>query len=87
MTVTSELGNLRYPVLKGIMAAAKKQPAIWSPADIGLEGGEVGSAGRKLALAKLYQPVKEARCEMVEGETGAEAGANLALKLREAKVI
>lgn len=87
VTVTSELGNLRYPVLKGIMAAAKKQPTVWSPADLGLDGAEVGASGRKLGLDKLYQPVKEARCEMVQGETAAEAGANLALKLREAKVI
>lgn len=87
VTVTSELGNLRYPVLKGIMAAAKKQPTVWSPSDIGLEAADVGAAGRRLALDRLYQPVKEAKCEMVEGENGAEAGANLALKLREAKVI
>jgi len=87
VTVTSELGNLRYPVLKGIMAAAKKQPTIWKPADLGLEAGEVGAPGRKLALDRLYQPFKEAKCEIVDGETGAEAGANLALKLREAKVI
>jgi len=87
VTVTSELGNLRYPVLKGIMAAAKKQPTVWSPSDIGLEAADVGAAGRRLALDRLYQPVKEAKCEMVAGENGAEAGANLALKLREAKVI
>jgi electron transfer flavoprotein beta subunit len=87
VTVTSELGNLRYAVLKGIMAAAKKQPQVWKPADIGLDAAEVGSAGRRLKLDRLYQPVKEAHCEMVEGETAAEAGASLALRLRQAKVI
>jgi len=87
VTVTSELGNLRYPVLKGIMAAAKKQPTIWKPEDLGLDPAEIGSSGRKLGLSKLYQPVKEARCEMIDGESPAEAGANLAIKLREAKVI
>jgi electron transfer flavoprotein beta subunit len=87
ITVTSELGNLRYAVLKGIMAAARKQPIIWKPADLGLEESHVGAAGRRLALDRLYQPVKEAHCEMVEGETAAEAGANLALRLRQAKVI
>jgi electron transfer flavoprotein beta subunit len=38
-------------------------------------------------LDKLFQPVKEAKCEMVEGETPTEAGANLAVKLREAKLL
>ena len=87
VTVTSELGNLRYAVLKGIMAAAKKQPQVWKPADIGLDETEVGAAGRRLALNRLYQPVKEAHCEVIEGETAAEAGENLATWLRQAKVI
>ncbi|MCK5212298.1 MAG: electron transfer flavoprotein subunit beta/FixA family protein [Dehalococcoidia bacterium] len=87
VTVTSELGNLRYAILRGIMAAAKKQPVVWTPSDLGLEPSEVGAQGRRLTLSRLYQPVKEARCDIVEGETPAEAGANLALRLREAKVI
>lgn len=87
ITVTSELGNLRYAVLKGIMAAAKKQPTVWKPADIGLDPSQVGAAGRNTKLVRLFQPVKEARCEIVEGESPAEAGANLAVRLREAKVL
>jgi len=87
VTVTSELGNLRYAVLKGIMAAAKKQPTVWKPADMGLEQSQVGSAGRNTKLVRLFQPVKEAKCEIIEGESAAEAGANLALRLREAKVL
>ncbi len=87
VTVTSELGALRYAALKGIMAAAKKQPVIWKPADIGLEPSEVGDAGRRTRLEKLFQPVKEGKCEIIEGETPAEAGANLATRLREAKLL
>jgi len=87
VTVTSELGALRYAALKGIMAAAKKQPVIWKPADLGLETSQIGAAGRRSKLNKLFQPVKEAKCEMIEGETLAEAGTNLAIKLREAKLL
>jgi electron transfer flavoprotein beta subunit len=85
LTITSELGDLRYAALKGIMAAAKKQPIVWKPADIGLEPSQVGAAGRRVKLAKLFQPVRETKCEIIEGDTPAEAGANLAVKLREAK--
>jgi len=87
ITVTSELGDLRYAALKGIMAAAKKQPTIWKPSDIGLEPSQVGAAGRHANLNKLFQPVKEVKCEIIEGETPAEAGANLAVRLREAKLL
>ena len=87
VTVTSELGALRYPALKGIMAAGKKQPIVYKPADIGLESSQVGAAGRRIKLSKLFQPVKEAKCEIIEGENGEEAGVNLALRLREAKLL
>jgi len=87
LTITSELGDLRYAALKGIMAAAKKQPIVWKPADIGLEPSQVGAAGRNVKLAKLFQPVRETKCEIIEADTPAEAGANLAVKLREAKIL
>jgi hypothetical protein len=38
-------------------------------------------------LDKLFQPVKEAKCEIIKGETAVEAGTNLAVRLREAKLI
>jgi len=87
VTVTSELGEPRYAPLKGIMAAAKKQPIIWKPQDIGVDPSKVGGQGRLTKLAKLFQPVKEAKCEIIEGESPAEAAVNLAVRLRKAKVI
>ncbi|HJX69481.1 MAG TPA: electron transfer flavoprotein subunit beta/FixA family protein [Dehalococcoidia bacterium] len=87
VTVTSELGEPRYAPLKGIMAAAKKQPIIWKPQDIGVNPAQIGTQGRISKLGKLFQPVKEAKCEIVGGESPAEAAVNLALRLREAKVI
>ncbi len=87
ITVSNEIGQPRYAALKGIMAAARKQPIVWKPADIGVEASQVGAAGSKSKVNKLYQPAKEGKCEIIGGETPVEAGANLALKLREAKLI
>jgi electron transfer flavoprotein beta subunit len=87
ITVSNELGEPRYPTIKGIMAAKKIEPIIWKPADIGVEPPQVGAAGRHSKLLKLFQPVREGKCEIVEGEEPEEAAANLALKLREAKII
>jgi electron transfer flavoprotein beta subunit len=87
ITVSNELGEARYATLKGIMAAAKKQPTVWKPADIGLEPSQVGAAGRRTKLLKLFQPVKEGKCEIIEADSPAEAGAKLATRLREAKII
>lgn len=87
ITVSNELGEPRYATLKGIMAAARKQPLVWKPADLGLNPAQLGAAGRKTKLLRLFQPVKESKCLVIEGETPAEAGELLAAKLRELKVI
>jgi electron transfer flavoprotein beta subunit len=87
VTVSNEIGEPRYPTMKGIMGAKKKEPIVWSPADIGVEPSEVGAAGRRLKLVKLFQPVREGKCEIIEGEGPEEAGANLAQALRDAKIL
>jgi electron transfer flavoprotein beta subunit len=87
ITVSNELGEARYPTIKGIMAAKRKEPVVWKPGDIGVETSQLGATGRRTKLLKLFQPVREGKCEIIEGENPEEAAASLALKLREAKVL
>ncbi len=87
ITVSNELGEPRYPKITGIMAAKKKEPIIWKPADIGADASQIGAAGRRIKLLKLFQPVHEGKCEIIDGESPEDAAANLALKLREAKIL
>ncbi|MCH8086231.1 MAG: electron transfer flavoprotein subunit beta/FixA family protein [Chloroflexi bacterium] len=82
VTVSNELGQPRYPTLRGIMAAGRKQPTVWSAQDLVLD-----TTASRMKLLKLYQPDKISQCEFIEGGSPAEAGVNLALKLREAKII
>jgi electron transfer flavoprotein beta subunit len=86
-SISHEIGEPRYPTIKGIMAAKKKEPISWAPGDIGVEPSQIGVAGRRTKLAKLFQPVREGKCEVIEGESPEEAGTNLAKKLREAKIL
>jgi len=87
ITVSNEIGEVRYPTIKGIMGAKKKQPVTWTPSDLGLDPASIGAAGSKITLQQLYEPVFEGTCELIEAETPEEAGALLATKLREAKVL
>jgi len=87
ITVSNELGEARYPTIRGIMAAKKKEPIVWKPADIGVEVSQIGAAGRRTRLLKLFQVVREGKCEIIEGDSPEEAAVNLALKLREAKIL
>jgi len=82
ITIGSELGKLRLPNIRGVLAAKKKEPIYWKAADVGASTPE-----RKMKLGKLYQPQRDSRCELIPGITPEEQGANLALKLRELKLI
>ena len=86
ITVSNELGEPRYPTIKGIMEATSKQPVRWRPADISLDPAESGASGRCTQVMELFQPTREGQCELVSGDSPDEIGANLALRLREAKL-
>ena len=84
VTVTNELGEPRYPTLRGIMQASRKQPTNWSTADVGLDASALEP---KLMLTELYIPVSDNQVEVIEGEDDADAGRKLALRLREERLI
>ncbi len=87
VTVSNELGQARYPAIQRIRIANKIQPTIWKPEDVGVEPSSVGKSGRRLKVVKLFQPVNEGSCEIMEGETIEEMAENLARTLRKAKIL
>ena len=87
VTISNEIGEPRYPTIKGIMGAKKIDPVVWKPDDIGIDTSTLGESGRKSKISKLFQPEHEGKCEMAEGETPEEMATNLASKLREAKIL
>lgn len=87
ITVGEEIGELRSPTMAGMIAAKKKGAIIWKPADIGVEPSQIGTSGRRLKLVELSQPVREGKCEVIKGKTPEESAVNLALRLREGKIL
>lgn len=87
ITLSNEHPAPRYPNVKGIMMAKRKEPVVWKPADIGADPAKIGADGRRSRLMKLYQPERDSKCEVVTADTPEEAAAKLAMRLREAKVI
>ena len=80
--VSSELNEPRYPPLRGIMAAGRAQIPVWTAADLGLDG-----VSPKVQLRRLYVETREAKVELIEADSLAEAGIKLADKLREARLV
>ena len=84
VTVSNELGEPRYPALKGIMAANRKQPVKHTLAELGLNAEDLAP---KLELLGLEIPAKSGKAEFIQGDDDAEKGRNLALRLRQERLI
>jgi electron transfer flavoprotein beta subunit len=87
VTAGDEVGIARYPKLRDIMAAGRKQPQVWNAQDLGVDPSTVGDAGALTKVKRLYVEEKSSNVEIITGDSPAEAGVNLALKLRELKII
>jgi electron transfer flavoprotein beta subunit len=83
ITVSNELGEARYPTALGIMSSLRVKPTIWTAKDLGLEG----QTARRAKVLRLFQPVHEGECEIIEGETLEEAANLLARRLRKEKIL
>ena len=66
------------------MAAGKKQVTTWTAADLGIDAAALAP---KLTLEQLFVPVVDTKVEIIEGETPEEQAANLAKRMKEAKLI
>ncbi len=84
ITVNNEIGEPRYPTLRGIMQASRKTPETYTLNDLNISESDVSPV---LTLSELFIPVSDRQCEIIEGEDEADSGRLLALKLREEKII
>ena len=79
VTVSHEMGELRQATVKGLMAAQKQPFTTWKVSDLSINA----ATGRKSKALRLFIPDRKVNCEIIPGETPEEAGANLALKIRQ----
>jgi electron transfer flavoprotein beta subunit len=87
ITISNELGEPRYPTVKQTMRARKVKPTIWKGEDLDLPAEILGAPDQKIKLVKLFKPVLDVECQMIQGNTPEEMGANLATVLRESNLI
>jgi electron transfer flavoprotein beta subunit len=83
VTVSHEVGDLRYPALAAIKAAKRLPRMERSPSDLGVEIASLGVVER----VGLAAPSRERKCAMVSGETPREAGERLAERLHADRVL
>jgi electron transfer flavoprotein beta subunit len=87
VTVSQEVGRPRLPSGRGIILAARKQLPVWNAKEIATDPSQIGVKAAVRKVIKLFVTERERKCEMIQGETPAEAGMKLAERLREAGAI
>lgn len=80
LSIQSGINQPRYPSLRGIMGARKKELRVISKADL-----SPGPAGQ--SLSRLFVPRKTKRTEMITGETDKVVARLVEIMQREVKVI
>ena len=84
ITTNSEIGEPRYPTLRGIMQASRKNPQILTIEQLGLTDEDVAP---KIVLSELFIPKSDGNCEIIQAENEEDLGPLLAARLRENKII
>jgi electron transfer flavoprotein beta subunit len=85
VAVSSGINEPRYPQLKGIMAAKKKEIKVYTAADLGLATDQVGEKGARERVLTIGRPPKRQAGKVVTDE--GEGGKQIADFLAEIKVI
>jgi electron transfer flavoprotein alpha/beta subunit len=68
LTAEKDMNQPRYPSLINIRKASKKEIAVWTPADLGIDPGQVGRAGSAVKVGEITLPPPRPAGEVWTGD-------------------
>jgi electron transfer flavoprotein beta subunit len=87
ISVGDAINEPRYPSLKAIMGAKKKQLDTKATGDVGIESEQVGEGGSKTAVLEINPPPEKAGGEIIEDEDTDETVEKIVAWLDERKLL
>lgn len=78
VTASNEIGELRFPPVKAVIAAQKREATVWTAAELGLD--LAGSA--RTNLVKFFVPDRKVECQMIGGNSPEEIAEGIAAVLK-----
>ncbi len=84
VTTGNQVGDPRYPTLKGIMSASKIEITKISLSDLEITDEDINP---KVRIEEVYFPENDNKVEIIEGHSTKEKAINLISKLKEEGVI
>ncbi len=77
VTASNEIGEMRFPPVKAVIAAQKMQPIVWSADDLDLDLSD----SARISLVNYFVPDRHVDCHMIEGATPEEIADGIAAVL------
>lgn len=87
VTISNELGTPRYPTMRGMMEARRKQATVWSAADIGVDPSFMETAAAHVRRVDLFVPKVEGQCQFIQGDSAEEMAVRLIEILKREQLI
>src|SRR5947199_6330258 len=87
ISVGDAINEPRYPSLKAIMGAKKKQLDTVAIADVGIEAAEVGEEGKRTSVLAINPPPQKEAGQIIEDEDTDETVEKIVAWLEERKLI
>jgi uncharacterized Zn-binding protein involved in type VI secretion len=87
ISVGDAINEPRYPSLKAIMGAKKKQLDTKGASDVGIEGDKVGEGGSRTAVLAVNDPPAKESGEIIEDENTGETVEKIVAWLDERKLL
>lgn len=88
ISVVKDINEPRYPSFIGIRRAGKAEIPVWTAADLGLDGAQVGADASAVRWTDVRSlPARAGAVEIVDGDSPAAIAATLADRLMAEKVI
>ena len=87
ISVGDAINEPRYPSLKAIMGAKKKQLDSKATGDVGIEGDRVGESGSRTSVISLNPPPEKEAGQIIEDEDTDETVQQIVAWLEERKLL
>ncbi len=87
ITVVKSINEPRYPSVKGLMKANRREIPVWTAEMLAVDQEQVGLAGSPTQVRRIFTPEQRVQGEIIGGDDPREAAALLVNKLLDAKII
>ena len=87
LTVIKSINEPRFPTIKGMMKANRKEIPTWTAGDLDVNPEQLGLKGSPTQVRRIFTPQQRVQGEIINADSSREAAAILASKLLEAKIV